>query len=90
MILVFLAKAIHVDLIVSSSIVLVLLIFIHVHYTFHLDTIINHVMRKTTQVDPRIMREWTSPQDDVVSRTNLKMDNLTNVKTKDGRQVVIV
>jgi hypothetical protein len=26
-----------------------------VHYAFHLGTIINHVMWKTTPVDPRIM-----------------------------------
>jgi hypothetical protein len=39
-------------------------------------------MWKTTQVDPRIMRDWTSLQDDVVSRTNLKMDKLNECQGK--------
>jgi hypothetical protein len=36
-------------------------------YALHisLGTLVNHVMWKTTQVYPRIMRDWTSPQDDV-------------------------
>jgi hypothetical protein len=38
------------------SLVLFLFICIHVHYAKHLGTIITHVMRKTTQVDPRIMQ----------------------------------
>jgi hypothetical protein len=31
-------------------------ICIHVYRAFQLGTIINHVMRKTTQVDPKIMQ----------------------------------
>jgi hypothetical protein len=33
--------------------VIFLLICIHVHYAYHSGTLINHVMRKTTQVDPK-------------------------------------
>jgi hypothetical protein len=36
--------------------VIFLLISIHMHHAFHLGTIINRVMRKTTQVDPKIMQ----------------------------------
>jgi hypothetical protein len=48
--------------------VLVLFKFIHVHYAFHLGTIINYVMRKMSQVDPKrgLIRE-------VMRMMNLKM-----------------
>ena len=42
--------------VVIVSLVLFLFICIHVHYANHLRTIINHVMRKMTQVDPRVMQ----------------------------------
>jgi hypothetical protein len=42
--------------VVIVSLVLFLFICIHVHYANHLGTILNHVMWKTTQVDPRVMQ----------------------------------
>jgi hypothetical protein len=61
------------------------------HHAFHLGTIINHVMRKTTQVDPRIMQRL-----DISARRCRQSDQpedgqAEQVPTqKDGRQVVVV
>jgi hypothetical protein len=39
---------------VAFFIIILVLMFIHVHYAFHLGTLTSHVMRKTNQVDPKM------------------------------------
>jgi hypothetical protein len=40
---------------VALFIIVLVLMFIHVHYAFHLGTLISHVMQKTSHVDPKML-----------------------------------
>jgi hypothetical protein len=63
--------------------VIFLFICIHVHYANHLGTIINHVMRKKrAKLTSQWCKEWSSSHDDVVSRTNLRMDKMNKCQHK--------
>jgi hypothetical protein len=49
----FVTKCLVLVGVVLFRFIIFLSICIHVHYAFHLGTIINRVMRKTSQVDPK-------------------------------------
>jgi hypothetical protein len=53
-----------------SSIVLVLLIFIHVHYAYHLGMLSDHVMWRTrAESTTRCRKARPTPKDDADGRT---------------------
>jgi hypothetical protein len=51
------------------SLVLFMSICIHVHHAFQLGTLVNHVMRRTNQADPRCRKARPTPNSDADERT---------------------
>jgi hypothetical protein len=54
---------------VALFIIVLALMFIHVHYAFHLGMLTCHVMQKTNQVDPRCRKARPTPNSDADGRT---------------------